>query len=206
MCKHRRPRAEMIEVAERIDTHNARARRSRSTVSVFKVLRACGVHCGRFPRAHWRVSAFERALCALALQSSSAYCVERRCGDRNSRNASLRVPPVRARGCGRAVWTASAVAACAVRARIRPEPGPRVNPRDSDPRTVEQTDNRRDMRECVARGSTGRCNDSCESRVRRAPQHGSAEVRQACRRQATRAHAPASHDPASGSAMSPARQ
>ena len=93
MCRHHRPRAEMIEVAERIDTHNARARRSRSTVSVFKVLRACGVHCGRFPRAHWRVSAFERALCALALQSSSAYCVERRCGDRNSRNASLRVPP-----------------------------------------------------------------------------------------------------------------
>lgn len=127
MCKHRRPRAEMIEVAERIDTHNARARRSRSTVSVFKVLRACGVHCGRFPRAHWRVSAFERALCALALQSSSAYCVERRCGDRNSRNACA---SVRRRGCACGGVDASAVAACAVRARIRPEPGPRVNPSD----------------------------------------------------------------------------
>ena len=147
----------MIEVAERIDTHNARARRSRSTVSVFKVLRACGVHCGRFPRAHWRVSAFERALCALALQSSSAYCVERRCGDRNVRGMPMRVPPRCAVWYGRGVRVGR-VAACAVRARIRPEPGPRVNPRDSDPRTVEQTDNRRDMRECVARGSTGRCN------------------------------------------------
>jgi hypothetical protein len=56
----------MIEVAERIDTHNARARRS---ASVFKVLDACAVyHCGRFPRVselcvHWLFSCRQHIVC-----------------------------------------------------------------------------------------------------------------------------------------------
>ena len=68
MFRHRRPRAEMIEVAERIDTHNARARRSAS-VTVFKVLdRVRCVHCGRFPRVselcvHWLFSCRQHIVC-----------------------------------------------------------------------------------------------------------------------------------------------
>ena len=56
----------MIEVAERIDTHNARARRSASGYS--RCLIRALEHCGRFPRVselcvHWLFSCREHIVC-----------------------------------------------------------------------------------------------------------------------------------------------
>lgn len=69
MCKHRRPRAEMIEVAERIDTHNAprlgargqRSRYSRCFVRAVYIVAGSRVRTGVYPPlselcVHWLFS------------------------------------------------------------------------------------------------------------------------------------------------------